>query len=337
MNPKISVIIPVYNVEKYLEKCLLSILNQTFDSLEIIVINDGSTDGSADILKQFSVKDKRLKVINQTNKGVSAARNKGLSLARGDYVSFIDSDDIISNDMFSIMYAHAFKKNADIVVCNWLRFNSDDELVLDKYCSDFRVCNYTNIEALKEYTNDNISGYLWDKIFKRTLLIENNIYCPDSSFAEDIYPVLKALDYANKIVKLEVPLYFYRCTPNSASDVKKISKLESNLIEHANQIKNCTTYLELKYSTILEKEILKFKLYRFINQLYFYNKITSLKFRSKKNLKFYLNDYYKDLSLKKVILARNISLDYKIRYILWKLGLYSLYLNMKKYLHKFNQ
>ena len=113
---KISVIIPVYNVEKYLKECLDSVINQTLKDIEIICVNDGSTDNSLNILENYAKKDNRIIVISQKNKGLSGARNTGLKYCSGEYVSFIDSDDYVSKDLFELTYNNAISNNSDLVI-----------------------------------------------------------------------------------------------------------------------------------------------------------------------------------------------------------------------------
>ena len=121
-NPKISIIIPVYNVEKYLRECLNSVVNQTMRDIEIICVNDGSTDGSLDILKEYAKKDDRIIVINQTNGFVESARNNGLKIAKGEYIQFVDSDDYLELNACETAYKYALLYNADVVVFGYKNF-----------------------------------------------------------------------------------------------------------------------------------------------------------------------------------------------------------------------
>lgn len=119
MKEKISVIVPVYNVEKYIEECISSIMRQTFDNLEIILVDDGSTDNSGKICDELAKKDLRINVIHQSNQGLSAARNTGLKHAMGDYISFIDSDDYIHIDMLNKLYEAIINSDSDLAICNY--------------------------------------------------------------------------------------------------------------------------------------------------------------------------------------------------------------------------
>ena len=126
--PKVSVIIPVYNVEKYLSECLDSVVNQTLKDIEIICVNDGSPDGSAAILEEYAQKDNRIKVITQENRGLSEARNSGLKIASGEYIAFLDSDDYIDLKFFEQLYKRGIESNSDVVVCeNIYRFSGNKQ------------------------------------------------------------------------------------------------------------------------------------------------------------------------------------------------------------------
>ncbi len=127
--PKVSIIIPVYNVEKYLQRCLDSVVNQTLKDIEIICVNDGSTDNSAIILEEFSKKDERIKIVNQKNGGLSRARNTGLEHSNGDYIGFLDSDDWIDLDYYEKLHDAAERNNCDIAFADFIRKNEKNHKV----------------------------------------------------------------------------------------------------------------------------------------------------------------------------------------------------------------
>ena len=170
----ISVIVPVYNVEKYLSQCLDSILAQTFKDFECICVNDGSTDGSLDILQEYAKKDDRIKIIIQENKGLSAARNVGIREAIGQYISFVDSDDWVDKNYLQILYRTIENTNSEVVVCNYEKYYEKE----DKFSSNIFP------QGSKISCNDNLSlkiskGYtqptVWTKIIKMKLLKEKMI------------------------------------------------------------------------------------------------------------------------------------------------------------------
>ena len=170
--PKISVIVPVYNVEKFLEKCLKSIIEQTFEDLEIICINDGSTDKSLSILNSYAAKDPRIKILSQTNQGQSCARNAGLEIASGEYIGFVDSDDWIDLDFYEKLYNTAKKYDADIAVASIKRLRTykwkyhlkiEKEEVTEDINKKFFLCDVPD------------KCYVWNKIYKASELKKYNI------------------------------------------------------------------------------------------------------------------------------------------------------------------
>lgn len=165
--PLISIIVPVYNVKDYLEKCLQSICVQTYKNLEIILIDDGSSDGSGELCDLFAQRDGRIKVIHQTNAGQSAARNRGLAVAQGEFLGFVDSDDWIEPDMYEFLY-HLLKENgADISICSHYRDKGKKSVA--KYSSGEQFV-FTRDEGIRALVVDRrIRNYVWDKLYKRRL------------------------------------------------------------------------------------------------------------------------------------------------------------------------
>lgn len=183
---QLSVIVPVYNVETYLKRCVDSILEQTFKEFEVILVDDGSLDNSSEICNKYSKSDKRVKVIHKKNGGLSSARNAGLNIAKGKYIAFIDSDDYISKDMFKTMINLAFSSNYDIVSCGFRRFYENS--CNDSVCKG-TIYKYRNIEPLANYlleydnVNRKIDTVVWNKIYKRELF--NDITFPEGKIYED--------------------------------------------------------------------------------------------------------------------------------------------------------
>ena len=224
---KISVVIPVYNVEKYLDKCLDSLENQTLKEIEIICVNDGSKDNSLDILKKHAEKDSRVKVIDQKNAGVSAARNKGIRSAKGEYVTFVDSDDFIKEYTYKSCADIIFKENPEIFIYGF-RVDEKEEVPQD---IDISKCNYyDNGNFMAAYNNSHPA--VWDKIFKREFLLKNKIFFKeDVSYAEDYTFTLMALARAKKIMSCSNKFYYYR-TDNENSIVNTVKlqkKMESSI------------------------------------------------------------------------------------------------------------
>ena len=188
--PKVSVIVPVYNVEKYLDKCLNSLVNQTLKDLEIIVVNDGSPDNSQVIIDKYSKKYKNIKAYQKENGGLSDARNFGIKKAKGEYIAFLDSDDYVLENMYEVMYQKAKSGNFDMVVCN-LNYVYEDKVV--KAYSNLKD-NTTDIKR----TMLNIYPAAWNKIFKKKLF-ENGIEFKKGVWFEDVEFIYRLLPYIKSI------------------------------------------------------------------------------------------------------------------------------------------
>ena len=226
----LSIIIPVYNVEQYLENCLNSILNGNLKNIELICINDGSTDNSLNILNNYAEKYNNIKVISQQNQGQGVARNLGIEIAQGEYIGFVDPDDWVEPEMFERMYNQAKKFDLDIITCN-RKCHFQDKI---KYKNDWKKIkgNYTNIKKQKVTNirpNNNLTYqdiqqtllvsfcFCWNKIFKASLIKDYNIKFSSTRLSEDVIFILKAFLYAKKISYLNEYLYNYRESSQSIS------------------------------------------------------------------------------------------------------------------------
>lgn len=204
----VSIIIPVYNAAKYLAQCLDSVIDQTIKSKEIIVINDGSTDNSYEILKAYKKKFPKLIVINHKNSGASESRNAGLKMAKGEYVGFVDSDDFIKLTMFEKMYKVAVRDNSNIVICNYILYNSNGhQQTVKEFDKDGCL---DKLEALRKFLLNEIKAYSCNKLFKRELFTQSNILFPDFKVCEDTPVVFLLIAHARKISIVEEPFYYYR-------------------------------------------------------------------------------------------------------------------------------
>lgn len=202
----ISIIVPVYNNEKYLGRCLDSIISQEYKKLEVILVDDGSTDRSAKICDQYAENDSRIKVIHKKNGGVSSARNIGIEASTGDYIGFVDSDDILDIYMYRDLRNIAYKSKADIVACNY-------QYGKCKLQDTEKIYEYSGSEAVyKMFTQnreiDGISVSVFDKIY-RSSLIKNVRYREDLYIAEDVEFVAKVILNADKIIKYDKTYYYY--------------------------------------------------------------------------------------------------------------------------------
>ena len=213
MSSKISIIVPVYNVEPYLKKCLNSLLAQTYRDLEIILVDDGSPDICGQICDDYASRDSRIRVIHKTNGGLSDARNAGLEIATGDYIGFVDSDDWIEPDMFEYLLDGLLKTNSNISICNVI--NSEDRRAVIKK-TPYKV--YSREEALYELLSDRMENYAWNKLYARSLW--NDVRYPKGRNFEDVLTIYKTFMRADKIVQLPDAKYNYRIRSNSISGTR---------------------------------------------------------------------------------------------------------------------
>lgn len=227
--PLISVIIPVYNVEKYLSKCITSVQNQTYNNLEIILVDDGSTDNSGSICDRYKELDERIKVIHKKNGGQGSARNVGLQYFKGTYVTFLDSDDSMENNCISLLYDNLKENDLDISACNYGRYDEDGKLLslFDKSEKDFIV---NGIEAQKKiWYAECINLSPWGKLYKRSLW--NKEFFKECRYYEDyatmhyIYIPTKRFGY------IHYPLISYLV--RSGSDVRSFNDLKIKTLDIA--------------------------------------------------------------------------------------------------------
>lgn len=205
--PKLSIIVPVYKNEKYLNKCVNSILNQTFTDFELILVDDGSPDNCGMICDDYALKDKRVKVIHQTNSGVSVARNRGIEVATGDYIGFVDSDDYISNMMYENLMNIAVVTEADIVKCGFQEFD-DFQLGTIKRFYNTVECIENKSEILQRYFQGVLYIVIWNGIYKKEVVC--NVQYPIGIIAEDNYASGMYLAKAKKVIFVDDVLYYYR-------------------------------------------------------------------------------------------------------------------------------
>lgn len=218
MNPKISVIVPVYNVQKYLKACIKSILNQTFTDIEIILVDDGSTDDSGKICDYFKKNSRSIRVIHKKNGGLSEARNEGLKLAQGEYVGFVDSDDIIRKDMYEVLYNLCIENCAEISSCSFKRFEYNYEISNDKIENkNIKIKTYIKNNIIEAYYRGELNSVSsCNKLYRRRLF--DNILFPKNRIYEDASTTYKLLLNANKLVETDEDLYFYRLREGSITN-----------------------------------------------------------------------------------------------------------------------
>ena len=208
----ISVIVPVYNVEEYLEECLESIKRQTYTDIEVILVNDGSTDRSKEICERYCEKDSRFKLVNQENKGLSGARNRGMLESKGEFISFVDSDDVLKEDMLDQLMKQMTSEDIDIVEC-WYT-NEKQELELSTPKNVKTIFQGDSKEALVSLCKDNIVRLnAVAKLFRRQVIV--NFPFLEGLFYEDVYGGIGILKHIRKMVKINYIGYYYRVRQGS--------------------------------------------------------------------------------------------------------------------------
>lgn len=238
MNTKlISIVVPVYNVELYLEECLDSLLNQTYKHIEILAVNDGSKDGSLKILEAYAKKDERVKVLNKENGGLSDARNFGIAHMQGEFVACVDSDDIVSEHYIESMYQAVIEHDLDIAVCDMKYFYDDIDEVKYSSGGEFTIGRIQDDPRLIAINNS-----ACNKLFKKELF--NDIDFPVGWFYEDLATVPILMYKAKRIGKVNEPLYYYRQRSGSIAHTasmkifdiyRAIDRVEQYVINHGNE------------------------------------------------------------------------------------------------------
>lgn len=301
---KISIIVPIYNKEKYLIKCIDSIINQTFSDFELILIDDGSSDWSPRICDQYSKIDKRITIIHKENGGISDARNVGLKLAKADYVGFVDPDDYIEKDMYEKLFFACIKYKSDISMCG--RYDIYKNAKNTRFSFKWLKL-WSAKEAIKNLLQwNNIDSALWDKIFKRELF--EDILFPVWKYHEDIFVLVKILSKTNKVAHIGESKYYYCHRINSITS-ETFSLRRMALLEAAKEVSD---FIAIKYPE-LNKE---WKGFYYNNAIYLLSMLQNKILQQKYSSSFKL---LKTILLEKMItifLSKEIGLKNKIIFLL---------------------
>ena len=224
--PFFSIIVPVYNIEKYIERTILSKLKNDFEDYEVILVNDGSTDKSLEII-QRCIDDKKIFCESQENGGLSAARNLGLQKARGKYIIFLDGDDFITENALSILYKTLISDTPDLLVFGRIENYGDRKKVPYNLSNEY--FDSSNSYLLKSLQTSTFRTNVWDKVYRRDLIENNNLQFVDGLLYEDMFFLLQYLTVSNKIKVIEQPLYFYTCS-NQTSITKILRKKDLDIL-----------------------------------------------------------------------------------------------------------
>lgn len=301
-------IIPAYNAEKYIKNCLYSVCDQSYmgdkyANLEIICINDGSTDNSFEILQYLAKTDRRIQLINQENKGLSEARNIGLDKAKGEYIFFLDVDDYIHPQCFEILYNIMQESNVDVAGCNYKMtdnlFEKTGEYI---YCDDFKYNILEN--PVKQLLNRKIPISVWNKLYKKSAI--NNIRFIKGVYFEDIYFTSAVLSKQSKVAKTDLELYYYYQSPQSITRSsfcnQKIDSYVTTITKLADEFKSQTDLYGL-----LQKKLFS----GIIRQL-----IKSVDKEKNETLKLYLEVELKKLYIQRIINYCGLPIMYKFKLFL---------------------
>ena len=307
----ISVIIPVYNVEKYIERCVKSVLNQTYQDFEILLINDGSTDNSGKICEELAFKHEQIRLIEQKNQGVSAARNIGIEKAKGEFLTFIDSDDFIDKNYLKILFDSLIKNNADISCCEYQRIG-DVEIKKIKYRNKFYI--FDKVDIIKLYLGKELTGP-WGKLYRKKVF--SKIYFPIGKRHEDIATIFKVILNAKKLVYTNDELYFYYKNVSSFTK-QKFNKRNFDLIDAWNEV----YILSRKYPVEIQK-LAEFRLnkayFTLLGIIVYYGFDKSIDLKEQDNIQSELLHKFKEyFSFRKIISTKYLSLNRKIAMCLFK-------------------
>lgn len=233
----VSIIIPVYNVQSFLKECLDSVLNQTYERIEIILVDDGSTDESGKICDIYQQKDSRIIVIHKKNGGLSDARNAGIEKASGEYYAFIDSDDFVHKEYIKSLLTACIENQSDISVCGYFEYIDDSKMKEIKNIE----CSFSNIEAVSDFLHENnsVKVMTWNKLYHKRVFQKNNVRFPIGKLHEDNLTTYKCLFNANRISIISNALYFYRIRQGSI--MNKYNKKRFEVLE---SIKELREYVE---------------------------------------------------------------------------------------------
>lgn len=306
MNKKVSIIIPVYNSDKFLFKCLESVLNQTYTNIEVLVINDGSTDNSLDIINKIASGDKRVNVINKKNGGVSSARNLGLIYATGEYVGFVDSDDFIKKDMYHHMVLTMEKMNADIAECGFTRVDSNyNELKNHRFEDKLTKGKH---ECSKEFlSKTNTTNFVVNKLYKMSVI--NDFEFPAYSYSEDYFFNAKVFENCYKKVTTSECFYYYYTNEESAI-YKPFTSLKFDGIKAAEEL---LEYYKIRHPNLCP--LISLYIIRYILNIYLNLREQEIE-HNKSYIKLLRSKFREHFVPSNVILIKEIK-DYKTLINMW--------------------
>lgn len=295
MKKKVSIIVPIYNSEKYIKSCVESLINQTYHNIEILLVDDGSKDNSFNICSDFT--DNRIKIYKKDNGGVSSARNFGLQKATGYYVTFVDSDDLVEKDYVDFLVKAISDDGVDLSICNFYSHTKNK--------NEFLVDIISQEETFYNILNDTrYSGYVWNKLYKLNIIRENKLSFNEKiSVCEDFLFNCYYISYIKRVAYVDSQLYWYNCDNESSATYNKYlyNPKKASIIDSYKEIINI--YEKHSNSNII------FVYYHYLKILLHYKyiyKINNIKFPHDNDIKFYWN-----------IIRRNAKIDFKRKIVLY--------------------
>ena len=306
-NIKVSIIIPVYNVENYLEECLSSALNQTLKDIEVIAVNDGSTDNSLNILNKYN-NNPILNIISQTNKGLSEARNTGLKYATGEYIMFLDSDDFIDLDMCEKLYNKAKSLNCSLVICDMLKYWNEKKTQPYNYLSTNENQIYNKEEVYKMILSQELGCQVVNKLYLKRYL--EHCYFEPNIYYEDLIFTFKAIAHHNQIAFINQAMYKYRMRTDSIVYTPSSNKIQDFIFSTKQCIKIAMQMLpQPKYQSLINS-------YRIINKIYALY-LAHLIQNNKEIIQFINDEIPIRNSIKEVFFNPMLSFKNKLKYIIY--------------------
>lgn len=315
----ISVIVPTYNSEKYIKKCITSIVKQKKCELEILVVDNGSVDNTKNIVKEFAQKDKRIRLIQCPIKGVSNARNMGIEYSKGEYISFVDSDDYIDEDFYYIMLDSLEKQKVELSVCEYNQiFEDEKEITKEK---KYGISNLNKVELLdKMFDKDFFQGFVWNRLYKSEIIKNNNVrFNTEITICEDFLFNCEYMQYIEKACYINQPLYYY-VQRKSSSYNSQINRKWFTVFKAYEQIEKIC--LDNNFTNLDGLIYHKFKVNLLLKEKIFFN---NKEFKYEKKI---VNNNIKKYS-KKIFFSKEIKLIEKIKLFLKKNFIF-FYLIIKK-------
>lgn len=264
----VTVILPVYNVASYLEEALDSVINQTYKNLEIIIIDDGSTDGSGDICEEYAKKDGRIRLIHQPNKGLSASRNVALRIMTGEALVFLDSDDAYTEGFVKSMTETMLREKADLVICKYSVHDNIGRMKqkeMDKFYPSINYGFYNRNEALRALSEGEINHSIWNKLYDVKLW--ENIFFPEGKVYEDIATTFHIISRCKTVFVIEESLYLHRNRNDSISST--LSK--SNIVDYIEAYSHFEHYIRINIPNVFSEQQLQKCIYSHLKRMMGYS------------------------------------------------------------------